>query len=228
VHCNDSKEADATNTDNALHCARMICNIYNEQNDVKCDRTDPPIKSSHILSQNSHDKTRAQLLKIYESSATSASSVDDPQNSNNITPHKTTTTITLERLHHRFGHIPINVLLSAYNAKIWAPIKIQWEPDEFCISCKIGNICASNRGKKKVLFPSKSGKIIHVDIIYNISKTGLTITSYNPYYLGITDAFLHAYFLVGMKSIDVASVINALQYWSVYYRPRIDYNLSSL
>jgi hypothetical protein len=90
---------------------------------------------------------------------------------------QTTTPITLETLHNRMGHIPINVLLAANDAKVWKLINIQWGPDPFCIRCKIGEIKSSNCGKARVSSPTKPGETIHLDIVYNPVKTGLTPSS---------------------------------------------------
>jgi hypothetical protein len=123
-------------------------------------------------------------------------------------PHKITSTIptiTLERLHNRFGHVPFNLLLLTRDSELWQPIKLQWEPDKFCVCCKMGNIRAKDRGKNPVSSPTRPGEIQHLDIVYNPLHLGLSSSLYNPYYLGITDAYSHAYFLIGMKSIEAKS-----------------------
>jgi hypothetical protein len=97
-------------------------------------------------------------------------------------------------------------LLAANDANVWMHANIQWEPDPFCIRCKIGAIKASNRGKARVSTPTRPGETIHLDFVYNPVKTGLTPLSYHPYYLGVTDAFSHAYFLIGMTKMDSAAV----------------------
>jgi hypothetical protein len=185
----------------------------------------------HHLITNQHPESingEEEQTMLAEAFNTSVRLNESPVKASTPTKVPTTTPITLETLHNRMGHIPINVLLAANDAKVWKSINIQWEPDSFCIGCKIGAIKASNRGKAQVSSPSKPGETIHLDIIYNPVKTGLTPSSYYPYYLGVTDAFSHSYFLIGMTKIDSAAVITAIEHWAVQFRPHIDYTINDL
>jgi hypothetical protein len=113
-------------------------------------------------------------------------------------------------------------------ANVWHNFKLVFEPDKFCIGCKTAITRTAKRGYGKLTSPTKPGQILHMDIHYNPSEIGLTPSSFCPYYLGITDAYSHMCFMVGMQTMKTASVMEALIFFSCYYKPYHDFTLADV
>jgi transposase InsO family protein len=130
-------------------------------------------------------------------------------------------------MHARLGHLPINHIATATTYEMWENnIKVQLARDPHCLACKIRSIRSSRRGRR--LLTSAPGQKLHLDVVYNNAPKGLTIKDNYRYYLGVTDAFSCAYFLIGMMGASVNSLKSALRYYSEYYKPSADYSLLNL
>jgi hypothetical protein len=136
--------------------------------------------------------------------------------------------ITLERMHHRLGHVSTKAIIAGWEANIWDNFKLLFEPDKFCIGCKTAISRTANRGHGIVTLPTKPGQILHMDIHYNPSEIGLSPSSYFPYYLNITDAYSHMCFMIGMQTMKTSSVMEALIFYAQYYKPHLDYTLADV
>jgi transposase InsO family protein len=109
-----------------------------------------------------------------------------------------------------------------------------------CLACKIGSIRCTRRGSRLLtsathpgqelhldVVYNKAPKGLHLDVVYNKAPKGLTIKDHHRYYLGVTDAFSRAYFLIGMMDASVNSLKFALRY-AEYYKPTASYSLHDL
>jgi hypothetical protein len=67
-----------------------------------------------------------------------------------------------------------------------------------------------------------------MDILHNPSQSGLNKISYCPFYLGIADAYSHAFFMVGMQACDTKAIIKAIEYYAVYHRPTNEFLISDI
>jgi hypothetical protein len=175
--------------------------------------------------------TTTSLAICRHNSHPAANTVNSRSNTMSIIPtanHVSNQTITLERMHQRLGHVSMRTIIAGWEAGVWDKFKLQFEPDTFCIGCQVGAQRTANRGSGTVSNPTLAGQIIHLDILYNPSETGLTKASYFPYYLGIANAYLHAFFMIGLRTQDVTSITSALTYFVRYYKPTQNYTITDI
>jgi hypothetical protein len=185
------------------HTSHPYANTVHEHLDLPADQ-----EISAITDQTFDEQLNSSFCAYISPDTTATTRTPDTRL--NIVPNNynyNSQSITFEKLHNRPGHVSIKVLLAGWESQVWQPINIQFELDPLCMGCKIGAIHTANHGKGMVSNPAHPGQVLHLDTIYNPSKIGLTKASYFPYYLGITDAYLHAYFLVGMQNTDTKALI---------------------
>jgi hypothetical protein len=89
-------------------------------------------------------------------------------------PARTPKLVTVELLHKRLGHVSTKAILAANEAGVWEDVMIRFAPSSFCINCKVGTSCTSNRGKSPVGHATCSGEILFCDVQANPSRTGHT------------------------------------------------------
>jgi len=161
-----------------------------------------------------------------QASANCVTTIDPPSDATDSVvraPYaRTPKSVTVELLHNRLGHVSTKAILAANEASVWEDVTVRFSPLLFCIDCKVGTSCASNRGA------NRPGEILFCDVQLNPSKTGLTRQSYNKNYLEIVDLFSKHVAFIGTESTTASDIIACLKTWAHLHRPRPNFTLRAL
>jgi transposase InsO family protein len=136
--------------------------------------------------------------------------------------------ILLELLHRRLGHATMKTLLAADSSDLYNDTKIEFEPTGPCLDCRITTIRASNKGKKPVGESTVPGQVWFLDIIQNPSRSGLTSSTYYPYYMNLVDSCSRYQVFIGMRNITATACIEAIEQLGSLYRPSPQFTVNDI
>jgi len=114
---------------------------------------------------------------------------------------------------------------AANEAGVWEDVTVRFAPSTFCIDCKVGTSCTSDRGKSPVGHATCPGEILFCDIQANPSRTGLTKQSCHKNYLEVVDLFAKHVAFIGTKFTTASAIVTCLKTWAHLHRPRSEFTL---